>query len=239
VRRLHATLLAVLMAAGAAVSLALYAGVAMERAVRPRTVAQVLQRYGAQTRAEYEPLCRAQGIAWPPKRMAVLAFKEERLLEVWVANNAGAYRRLAVYPILAASGGPGPKLREGDLQVPEGFYRLTDLNPNSLFHLSIRINYPNAEDIRHAVVPRNQMGGDIFLHGRDVSIGCLAIGDPAIEKVFCLAAQIPASRRAIYIAPIDFRSRPASSLQPASGRVRDLYRRLEQRLRAFPAVAQQ
>jgi hypothetical protein len=210
----------------------------MREAARPRTVAQVLQRYGAQTRAAYEPICLAQGIAWTPKRLAILAFKEEKRLEVWVANNAGPYRRLATYPILAASGGPGPKLREGDLQVPEGFYRLTDLNPNSSFHLSIRINYPNAEDIRHAVVPRDQMGGDIFLHGRSVSIGCLAIGDPAIEKVFCLAAQIPSSRRAIYIAPRDFRSRPASSLQPESARMRDLYRRLEQRLRAFPTGEQ-
>jgi murein L,D-transpeptidase YafK len=211
----------------------------MRRAVPPRTVTEILQKYGAQTRAEYEPICKAQGIVWPPKRLAMLAFKEERLLEVWVANHTGAYRRLATYPILAASGRAGPKLREGDLQVPEGFYRLTDLNPNSRFHLSLRINYPNAEDIRHAVVPRDQMGGDIFLHGRNVSVGCLAIGDPAIEKVFCLAAQIPSSQRAIYIAPIDFRRRPASSLQPESTRMRDLYRRLEQRLRAFPVVAQQ
>lgn len=91
--------------------------------------------------------------------------------------------------MLAASGGPGPKLREGDLQVPEGVYRLTAFNPNSSYHLSLRVDYPNAEDRAaedRAVARsdrRTSLGGDIFIHGKAVSIGCLAIGDPGIEEL--------------------------------------------------------
>ncbi len=159
-----------------------------------RTVSQVQAEHGEQARRSYEETCRSAGVAWPPARMTLLAFKEERTLEVWAANPTGPFTFLREYMILAASGGPGPKRREGDLQVPEGVYGLPVLNPNSRFHLSIRVDYPNAEDIRHARVARKQMGGDIYIHGGAASIGCIAIGNGPIEEVFCLAAQVPVAR---------------------------------------------
>jgi len=180
-----------------------------------QTIASVLRRYGPATRRTFEPICRAQKVAWPPQRIYLLAFKQERRLEVWGANADGPYRRLAVYPIRAASGTLGPKRRQGDTQVPEGFYRLPVLNPNSAYHLSIRVDYPSADDVRHSPVPTNQMGGDIYVHGSNVSIGCLALGDPAIEEVFCLVAQARRGERRILIAPVDFRDPAAGARLPA------------------------
>lgn len=117
---------------------------------------------------------------------------------------------IASYPIVAASGGPGPKLREGDRQVPEGVYRVEGLNPNSAYHLSIKVGYPNDSDAAHAAAEgRSDPGGDIFIHGKDLSIGCLAIGDDAIEELFVLVEQVGITSADVVIAPHDLRRDPA------------------------------
>jgi murein L,D-transpeptidase YafK len=128
----------------------------------------------------------------------------------------------------------GPKRREGDLQVPEGFYRLPELNPRSSYHLSIRVDYPNGDDIAHAAVARGDMGGDIYIHGSDVSIGCMALGDRAIEELFLMAAMVPEPSRRIIISPYDFRRSPRAPLPRSEGWVTELYRRIIAELRAFP-----
>ena len=178
--------------------------------------------------------CGARKIVWPPARLTLLAFKRERRMEVWGANATGAFALLKSYKILAASGGIGPKRREGDLQVPEGLYRLPELNPRSSYHLSIRVDYPNSDDIAHAAVPRDEMGGDIYIHGSDVSIGCMALGNQAIEEVFLMAAMVPESSRRIIIAPYDFRRTQPPALPRSQGWVTELYKRITAELRAFP-----
>lgn len=118
-----------------------------------------------------------------PPRIAIRAFKRERQLEVWGAKSeAGPYEMLGSYRIAAISGGLGPKLRAGDLQAPEGFYRIDRFNPHSRFHLSLGINYPNAADRKR----RNQgdLGKDIFIHGGRKSAGCLAMTDAVIEIIY-------------------------------------------------------
>jgi murein L,D-transpeptidase YafK len=141
------------------------------------------------------------------------------------------------YPVLAASGGPGPKLRQGDLQVPEGFYKILWLNPMSSYHLSMKLDYPNAFDRAQAAREgRTQLGGDIFIHGRDVSIGCLALGDPAIEELFVLVNDVGVGRVRVLIAPHDLRRHPRPT--PAAPAWLDgLYVRLERELRRYPRAA--
>ncbi len=117
--------------------------------------------------------------------------------------------------------------------MPEGFYRLTNLNPQSAFHLSVRVDYPNADDLRRSVIPREQMGGDIYIHGREASIGCLAMGDRAIERLFCLTAMSDPEHRHILIAPVDFRRRPDRSDSEEARDVVDLYDRLRTALAEF------
>lgn len=196
-----------------------------------RSVADVVRLCSAKTAARFAPLCRSSGIAYPPKRVRLLAFKAEKILEVWGADRTGPYRFLAAYPIQAASGQAGPKRREGDRQVPEGFYRLTTLNPRSRFHVSIRVDYPNAHDIAaNPGVPRSQLGGDIYIHGGAASIGCLAMGDAAIEEIFCLVAQ--AGAREVWIAPQDPRSDPLPRTDDPD--LRRLYDRLARSIQAMP-----
>src|SRR5690606_33287906 len=109
----------------------------------------------------------------------------------WVPDAHGAWVAVHQYPVLAASGQAGPKLREGDRQVPEGFYAIESLHPNSRFHLALRVNYPNQSDRQRAAEDgRTNLGGDIMIHGSNASVGCLAMGDPAAEDLFVLVADV-------------------------------------------------
>lgn len=201
----------------------------------PRTVQSVLDSFGIVAARRYRSACTKAGITWPPARLHLLAFKRERKLEVWAAGPTGTFVRIGRHSILAANGGLGPKRIEGDGQVPEGFYDLAELNPNSSMHLSVRIAYPNAEDIANASVPRSQMGGDIYLHGDRLSIGCIAVGDRAIEELFPLVAMVPTGRRRIVIAPFDFRRHPGAAYPKEAAWVHRLYDRIKQHLKGFPA----
>ncbi|MFG6362272.1 MAG: hypothetical protein K1W09_07600 [Akkermansia muciniphila] len=109
------------------------------------------------------------------------AVKEDSVLELWVKpDKAECYVLAKRYPIAAWSGKLGPKEREGDRQTPEGFYEVepSGLNPRSNYHLSFNIGYPNAYDRS-----LNRTGSFIMVHGRDVSIGCLAMTDSGIEEI--------------------------------------------------------
>ena len=103
-----------------------------------------------------------------------------------------------------------------DYQVPEGLYRIAYLNPASSYHLSMKVDYPNAFDHQQAVRERRtRLGGDIFIHGKNVSIGCVAIGDPGIEELFTLAADTGIARMKVILAPNDLRI-GAPPVEPAT-----------------------
>jgi hypothetical protein len=166
-----------------------------------RTHDEVLREIGPRCRAVLRDTAASLGLAYPPSRVTLVGLKQERDLEVWAASGSG-WKLLKRYPVLAASGELGPKLREGDLQVPEGVYRLTHFNPNSSYHLSIRVDYPNADDRAAARIDgRRQLGGDIYIHGKAVSIGCLAIGDPAIEELYLLLSDVGLARARLVLSP--------------------------------------
>ena len=161
------------------------------------------------------PLFAAKGVPYPPSKVTLVGLKEERTLQLYAAGTNGQYRLIRSYPILAASGKSGPKLREGDLQVPEGMYRIESLNPNSRFHLSLRINYPNEGDRAQAKTEgRKNLGGDIMIHGNAVSIGCLAMGDTAAEELFVLAARTGLRNVQVILSPVDFRVRQIPRPKP-------------------------
>lgn len=167
----------------------------------------------ADARKRAEPaliaLCKAKGLAYPPPRLYLRAFKAEASLEVWAVASKGKYVLLKSMPIAAMSGGPGPKRKEGDGQVPEGAYRIDRFNPESLFHLSLGLNYPNSSD-RVRSDPEKP-GGDIFIHGDARSIGCLAMTDEGIEPIYLLALGARKSVIPVHIFP----ARPGSKLDAA------------------------
>ena len=199
-----------------------------------RTARDVLRRYGPAADKRLRPHFQRAGVAYPPKRIALLGFKAEKRVELWAPRGKG-WAFIRSYPVLAASGRAGPKLREGDRQVPEGVYKLDYLNPNSSYHLSMKINYPNALDLRHAKAEgRSQPGSDIFLHGKAVSIGCLAMGDDAIEELFCLVARIGRANVTVILAPNDLRSgKPVTDLTTAPAWVPGLYQQIRKALQPF------
>lgn len=141
-------------------------------------------RARVQSEAAIREKFRAAGVPYPGK-IFLRWFKREAELEVWARGGADDFRLVARYPILKSSGGPGPKRREGDKQVPEGIYVIDRFNPQSLYHLSLGLNYPNAAD--RVLSDAKKPGGDIFIHGKDVTIGCAPLGDPGIEEVYLAA----------------------------------------------------
>jgi hypothetical protein len=178
-----------------------------QRFEKPRTIAERVQQYGARARSRLSPHFQRAQIPYPPKRVTLVGLKAERLLQVYAAGPTNCYRFVCSYPIFAASGGPGPKLREGDRQVPEGIYPIELLNPNSRFHLALRVGYPNSFDRAQAQKDgRMNLGGDIMIHGSSVSIGCLALGDRAAEDLFILAADTGLQNMAVVLSPVDFRT---------------------------------
>ena len=134
---------------------------------------------------------RTNGLRFPFKRVFLRVFKRESVLELWAGGERMALIRS--YPIAAMSGTLGPKRREGDLQVPEGVYRIARFNPHSRFHLSMGLDYPNASDrIRGGVRP----GTDIYIHGNRVSAGCMAMTDRLIDEIYPLCSSA-GNRRSI------------------------------------------
>ncbi len=176
---------------------------AYKKIVGKQTVAEVVAQHKSATTAALAPAFTQSGMEFPPESITLIAYKEEKTLELWT-HDRGATAYIKSYDVLAASGEQGPKLREGDRQVPEGIYTIEYFNPNSSYHLSMKINYPNAFDQKHAKREgRTSPGGDIFIHGNSVSIGCLAIGDKAIEELFTLSALVGRENIKVIIAPCD------------------------------------
>lgn len=173
-----------------------------------RTVSDVMSLYEPSVEQRLRPYFLKSDVAYPPPAITLVALKEEMHLELW-ARRGYAWVLLKTFNIKEASGRLGPKLREGDRQVPEGFYRIMALNPNSSYHLSMKLDYPNEFDLRQAKQDgRQRLGGDIFIHGKAVSISCLAMGDEAIEELFVLVSRVGLDRTSVIIAPRDLRKSP-------------------------------
>ncbi len=172
-----------------------------------------------------------------PGELRILAFKQEKRLELWGRNASDpAWNFLKEFRILTASGTTGPKLKEGDRQVPEGFYEIESLHPNSHFYLALKLAYPSAEDIamaRQDSRDLRRLGSAIMLHGKGGSIGCIAVSNVDMEEIFLLTAKARPENTKILIFPCDFRSRPLPE-KTRPGWIGERYRKLCQSLAEFP-----
>ena len=167
-----------------------------------KTTNDRLAEFGEAARARLKPAFDAAGVTYPPGALMLVAVKSARTLSVYAGPGPGTLTLILDYPVLGQSGGQGPKLREGDQQVPEGIYRIEGLNPNSSFYVSMRLNYPNEFDRKMAEADgRANHGSDIYIHGRTASIGCLAMGDTVIEELFTLAADTGLENIQVIITP--------------------------------------
>ena len=131
--------------------------------------------------AKFDDRLKAQGLQLGAP-VFVRIFKLESQLEIWMEKD-GSYRLFATYPICLWSGRLGPKLAEGDRQAPEGFYAVTkdELNPNSRWHRSFSLGFPNAFDRA-----KGRTGSFIMVHGGCQSIGCFAMTNDVVDEIWRL-----------------------------------------------------
>ncbi len=138
----------------------------------------------------------------------IVAYKAEGLLNLYTKNHTDSkYKLLITYPVCAESGELGPKRKQGDYQVPEGFYYINRFNPASSFFLSLGINYPNKSDKIKSNA--TYLGGDIFIHGDCVTIGCLPMTDDKIKEIYLYATyakQAGQHKIPVYIYPFKMTS---------------------------------
>ena len=152
-------------------------------------------------------------------------FKKEEILEVWLQKDSGEYALFLDYPICIYSGELGPKTREGDKQSPEGFYAVgrEALNPNSQYHLSFNLGYPNAYDRAHGY-----SGSLLMVHGKCVSIGCYAMGDRQIEEIYTLVgAALQRGQPFVRVHAFPFRMTDANLAAYSEHRWYDFWRMLK------------
>lgn len=129
----------------------------------------------------------AKKLTWPAKYIYIRSFKYDSQLEVWVKNEIQEpFKLFKTYRVCALAGTLGPKRMEGDYQVPEGFYYINVFNPKSNYYLSLGINYPNASD--RILSDSLRPGGDIYIHGSCVTVGCIPIRDEQIDELYIIAA---------------------------------------------------
>lgn len=201
-----------------------------------KAVDQAITNYGLRHEPHLMSLFSKAKIQYPPKNIALLAFKKEQRIQLWAKNEGQTWKYIETYPLTAFSGRLGPKLKESDGQIPEGIYRLTTFNPFSSFHLSMMINYPNNFDrLQASKDGRNKLGGNIFLHGKSLSVGCLAVGDKGIDQLFLLAHRVGLNNIQMIIAPNDLRlSKPATSSFAQPRWLPELYKQIGAALKQFP-----
>jgi murein L,D-transpeptidase YafK len=176
---------------------------------------RAISKYGLRTEPQLKELFTRANVSYPPQNIELIALKKEKRVELWAKSDEDSpWKHVHNYALTAFSGHLGPKLKERDGQIPEGIYKLVNFNPFSSMHLSMMINYPNDFDKTQAAHEgRRNLGNNIYIHGKDLSVGCLAIGDWGIDQLFLLARRVGLKNIELIIAPNDLRqSKPATNL---------------------------
>ncbi|MBW0004337.1 MAG: hypothetical protein JO216_12695 [Hyphomicrobiales bacterium] len=138
----------------------------------------------------------------------IRTYKQEAEFEVWKKDTTGRYALLKTFPMCRWSGQLGPKHKEGDRQAPEGFYAITpaQMNPNSNYHLSYDMGYPNAYDRAHGGT-----GAYLMVHGDCSSAGCYSMTDQQIEEIYALVREAHSGgQKAVQMEAFPFRFTPAN-----------------------------
>lgn len=165
-------------------------------------VAKAYAQYNEVLKREFQE----KKLTYPPKEIYVRAFKSQNEFEVWVKEpEADTFTLFKQYKICALSGSLGPKRWEGDRQVPEGLYFISDFNPKSDFHLSMLLNYPNYSDL--LLGNKATPGGDIYIHGGCLTVGCLPMKDEGIQEIYtlCLSAKFNGQNNIpVHVFPVRF-----------------------------------
>jgi murein L,D-transpeptidase YafK len=175
----------------------------------------------------------AKKLVWPAKYIYIRSFKFDGQMEVWVKNERKEpFKLFKTYRICAMAGTLGPKRMAGDYQVPEGFYYINEFNPNSNYYLSLGLNYPNVSDriLSDSLKP----GGDIYIHGSCVTVGCIPVTDQQIDEIYILATYAKAQGEdyiPVHIYPVRYNNKRSmdylNGLTKNDGQLKAFAERLE------------
>ncbi len=149
-------------------------------------VTGAMKRYNDTLSKEFKK----KNLEYPPAAIYLRAFKSQNEMELWARNaESMEYKLVKTYHICSISGLLGPKRAQGDRQVPEGFYFIDEFNPASEYCLSLLLNYPNYSD---QLMGKEKLGGDIYIHGGCVTIGCMPMTNDGIQEIYtvCLSAKL-------------------------------------------------
>lgn len=200
------------------------------------TVPQAIKHYAPTAREILRESCKLNALTYPPARLTIIGLKEERRLLLFGGNNRANHQMKLIgsYPLVSYSGVLGPKLKEGDLQIPEGIYRLTGFQAFNM--LALCVNYPNELDRKNATTDhRTNLGSDILIHGGSHSTGCLVVSDEDMEQVFVAVHDVGCSNCELIIAPCDLtRFEPAIDGKAQPSWVPALYHELKGALKTYP-----
>lgn len=192
------------------------------------TVPQAIDQYGPQTRKILSRQCKLAGITYPPKRLTLIGLKHEKKLLLFGGDKQ--MKLIGSYPLVSYSGVIGPKLKEGDQQIPEGIYHITGFQAYSM--LCLNVDYPNELDRKNAKADhRTKLGGDILVHGGSQSTGCLVISNDDMEQVFVAVHDVGRKNTELIIAPCNLtQTQPAIDWKTQPKWLRDLYKTIEARM---------
>ncbi len=160
-------------------------------------------------------------------------FKKESELELWIKKDS-RFALFATYPVCRWSGRLGPKLKQGDGQSPEGFYTVStgQLNPNSRWHRSFNLGFPNRFDRAHG-----RTGSYLMVHGGCGSIGCYAMTDPAIDEIWRLVtAALKEGQPRFHVHVYPFRMTPWNMALHGGGEWGEFWRDLKRGHDLFDSV---
>ena len=162
----------------------------------------------------------SKGVELSSASIFIRAFKNEAELEIWAKSfKQEKYQLIKTYKICSSSGELGPKRKQGDGQVPEGFYEIDRFNPSSNFYLSLGVSYPNASD--KILGEKGNLGGDIFIHGNCVTIGCMPLTDDKIKEVYLVTVEAKSNGQKIPVHIFPFRMNE-SNMKSYEGKYKDI-----------------
>jgi murein L,D-transpeptidase YafK len=167
----------------------------------------------------------------------IRSYKKEAELEVWKRGRDGKYALLKTYPICRWSGQLGPKIREGDRQAPEGFYHISarQMNPNSSFHLSFDMGFPNTYDRS-----LGRSGSFLMVHGACSSRGCYSMTDKQIEEIYALVREAHSGGQAsVQMQAMPFRMTPQNLAKHRHDRHMPFWKNLKEGADHFEVTRQE
>ncbi len=198
------------------------------------TVAQALKKYGPDAKKRILPYLKNAEVDYPPKQIELVCLKDSNQLFVFARDGRGNRKKVKTYTLVSRSGEQGPKIKEGDLQVPEGFYKITALD--AMTHLAMWVNYPNRADMAHAKLDhRTNLGGYIQIHAGVFSTGCLVLNSDDMAELMLLGNETGCRNIALIIAPCNLLlKKPDVDLGKQPKWLPELYKELKTALADFP-----